>query len=85
MLINLTKRFRDDVQFEHEILPFPVHLEPFIFHDPRSYLVAKDASSCVYEDAEDEAAFRFQPGNWVRRWQVRLSSFFLVQLVVEEA
>jgi hypothetical protein len=40
--------------------------------DPRAYVEELGQTTCFFNDPEDEAAFRFQPGNWLRRWQVSL-------------
>lgn len=60
----------------HETAPFLSHLDPFVFRDPRQYLLSIGSAYCNYDDADDEAAFRFQPGNWLRRWQSDDSELF---------
>ena len=51
-------------------------MDSFIFEDPRQYLLSIGSAYCTYDDADDEAAFRFQPGNWLRRWQSDDSELF---------
>ena len=71
---------RDDNTYVHEMESFPAHLAPFAFEDPRKYLMSLGSATCSFDDPDDEAAFRFQPGNWLRRWQVSLDLLEHVRL-----
>ncbi|CED83461.1 Uncharacterised protein family UPF0592 [Phaffia rhodozyma] len=62
--------------YVHQSEPFPSYLLPFTKDDPRDYLASLRSTQCVYEDSEDEAAFRFPMGNWLRRWQSDDSELF---------
>jgi hypothetical protein len=63
-------------RYRHLIEPFSGHLAPFVFENPRAYLSSLGSATCVYDDPEDDDAFRFQPGNWLRRWQSDDSELF---------
>lgn len=71
LTVSALPRTRPRLSYKHESEPFPSFLAPFSLKDPRDYVEELNRSFCYFGDPEDEAAFRFQPGNWLRRWQVR--------------
>lgn len=66
--------FSAELSTTHESEPFPEYLSPFAFKDARSYLEALGNSSISFDTPEDDVAYRFTTGNWLRRWQVSKTS-----------
>jgi hypothetical protein len=58
-------------------IQYPPHLQPLQTTDVRSYMaMLHKAPPPTYASAEEEHAFHFKPGNWLRRWQSDDSELF---------
>lgn len=58
-------------------IQYPQHLQSLQMSDVRSYMaMIHKASPPTYNTAEEDHAFHFKPGNWLRRWQSDDSELF---------
>lgn len=55
---------------------FPSHLDGLSYDNAQAYTRRLSAASCEYSDPEEDEAFHFRPGNWLRRWQSDDSELF---------
>lgn len=75
-------RFTRSILVEPTTLPlnaqpqYPDHLAPLCFDDSRSYTARLAKLSAEFDTPAESAAFLFQPGNWLRRWQSDDSELF---------
>lgn len=61
---------------DHARPVYPAHLGPLCFDDSRSYTARLAKLSPDFSTDEERAAFLFQSGNWLRRWQSDDSELF---------
>lgn len=57
-------------------MTFPPHLRSLCFDDSKSYTTRLQAHRPSFASQEEQAAFIFRPGNWLRRWQSDDSELF---------
>ncbi|GHJ85745.1 hypothetical protein NliqN6_2147 [Naganishia liquefaciens] len=58
-------------------IAYPAHLQALQMSDVHTYMaMLHKASPPTYDNVEEELAFHFKPGNWLRRWQSDDSELF---------
>jgi hypothetical protein len=70
-----TKEFSFDRCKQPEI-QYPAHLSPLQYDTSRAYSARIAAYTLNYLDSEEDEAFQFGGGNWLRRWQSDDSELF---------
>lgn len=79
--VVLTRFVRSCQEFTEDRKPscessFPAHLEGLSYDTAQAYTRRLNAAPCEYSDPEEDEAFHFRPGNWLRRWQSDDSELF---------